>query len=566
MTTKFHIGKNGPAPCHATKRACRFGGGETHYDSMEEAVSAYENTVEEEKPKTANGDNSANGSNSDNSAENQGKEGVEEKGDILDNADYYSVLEVLEERQKEWGAKFENVPNGFHKKDLLKGISGSTGYVDAYEEIEALVDSDDLTDEELKQQFDAIMLEKFGKGADRDAYRMWRLIRQDYYHRNKIALATKKDGDIDLETLENEVLSDLGMKVIAVSGRADDVVAVDENGTGYYINRLEESAKYNMNSTIYTGYMNGDRRRTWSVRDGEEVPNHCMNTDVRTMVAMARAKDLIGQSPFLKESDEFKLDDSEKTGHDRIDKYRRNAKIVTEHAKTLGKIRSAQIEKRAYDAQTRYIAGNEGKTIARAYTDKKYIDQDHIDWAKNSPVSSNFTKVELDNEVGKEEWESFSADLKETMAKMPKIPENRKPELRMRLLGKHRATGLYVPAYNSVCIDLRDTSSAVHELSHQFDIGVKGSISTGEEFRPIYTHYAKNLEVPKTNSTSKYNYDYYTQPSEVFARGFEIYASEKLGIENRTLNAKKFNDFDYQPFKDEKVKQKMFKFFDSLYE
>lgn len=38
---KYHIGKNGPAPCNATKRACRYGG-DVHYDSMEEADTAYQ--------------------------------------------------------------------------------------------------------------------------------------------------------------------------------------------------------------------------------------------------------------------------------------------------------------------------------------------------------------------------------------------------------------------------------------------------------------------------------------------------------------------------------------------
>lgn len=44
---KFHIGKNGPAPCNATKRACRYGG-DAHYDSMEEAETVYQKKKEAE--------------------------------------------------------------------------------------------------------------------------------------------------------------------------------------------------------------------------------------------------------------------------------------------------------------------------------------------------------------------------------------------------------------------------------------------------------------------------------------------------------------------------------------
>lgn len=40
-TKKYHVGKNGPAECKATKRACRYGGANTHYHTMKEAEDAY---------------------------------------------------------------------------------------------------------------------------------------------------------------------------------------------------------------------------------------------------------------------------------------------------------------------------------------------------------------------------------------------------------------------------------------------------------------------------------------------------------------------------------------------
>lgn len=39
---KYHIGKNGPAPCTANKRACRYGGESTHYTDLKEANVVYE--------------------------------------------------------------------------------------------------------------------------------------------------------------------------------------------------------------------------------------------------------------------------------------------------------------------------------------------------------------------------------------------------------------------------------------------------------------------------------------------------------------------------------------------
>lgn len=40
---KFHIGKNGPAKCAATKRACPVGG--DHFDSMTDAVKTFEKSM-----------------------------------------------------------------------------------------------------------------------------------------------------------------------------------------------------------------------------------------------------------------------------------------------------------------------------------------------------------------------------------------------------------------------------------------------------------------------------------------------------------------------------------------
>lgn len=46
---KFHIGKNGPVPCEAKKRACRYGEA-NHYSNMQEAESAY--SKQQENPLT----------------------------------------------------------------------------------------------------------------------------------------------------------------------------------------------------------------------------------------------------------------------------------------------------------------------------------------------------------------------------------------------------------------------------------------------------------------------------------------------------------------------------------
>ena len=47
MSGKFHVGKNGPAPCRAKKRTCPLGGEEVHFSSKEKAQEAYEKNMSE---------------------------------------------------------------------------------------------------------------------------------------------------------------------------------------------------------------------------------------------------------------------------------------------------------------------------------------------------------------------------------------------------------------------------------------------------------------------------------------------------------------------------------------
>lgn len=51
--SKFHVGKNGPAPCRASKRACPVGGEEVHFNDREAAQEAYEKSMEAAHPTKA---------------------------------------------------------------------------------------------------------------------------------------------------------------------------------------------------------------------------------------------------------------------------------------------------------------------------------------------------------------------------------------------------------------------------------------------------------------------------------------------------------------------------------
>ena len=53
---------------------------------------------------------------------------------------------------------------------------------------------------------------------------------------------------------------------------------------------------------------------------------------------------------------------------------------------------------------------------------------------------------------------------------MPKIQNFTKGNsIRFRKLGNHKAIGLYYPLIQCLCVDLRNTTSFIHELGHLID-------------------------------------------------------------------------------------------------
>lgn len=225
-------------------------------------------------------------------------------------------------------------------------------------------------------------------------------------------------------------------------------------------------------------------------------------------------------------------------------------------------LEDAQDEGSNFRAQQKYVKET-SSTVATAFDDKKNPDELHKKMMKNTPLNKFFRKVEIDNDVDAAEFEDFERAYAEVRASMPTIPAGREPELRIRKLGKHRATGLFAPHKNAVAIDVRDSSSFVHEMSHHWDIAVMGNASLSPEFRDVVRGYSKGLRVPPGLSKKA---DYYTTPTEVFARGMEVYLNERKGINNRLVNPTSFADFDYQPIQSNpELKKKMFDYFDSIY-
>lgn len=229
------------------------------------------------------------------------------------------------------------------------------------------------------------------------------------------------------------------------------------------------------------------------------------------------------------------------------------------------KVRDKQYEGSNFIAQKKFIDEHTSNKVATAWMDKKGIDEVHQKLAKETPLRKHFRKIEIDNDVAPAEFKEFEKEFEETFSKLPEFDKNAVPELRIRKLGKHNAAGVFFPHKNTVCIDVRHSSSTIHELGHYYDLVVKKNASLSPEFESIVKSYSKGLEYNK--DVGGRNRQYYTTPTEVHSRFFEVYAHEKLGVDNRLLDKDRFNTrFDYAPImSNEGLKKRAFAFFDKTF-
>ena len=90
---------------------------------------------------------------------------------------------------------------------------------------------------------------------------------------------------------------------------------------------------------------------------------------------------------------------------------------------------------------------------------------------------------------------------------------------------------------------MRSPSSFVHEVGHMIDYQ-KGNLSEQYTFKSVRSRYEELLEDVVDKNTAlkavwygrtKYNRDYYLEPTEIFARCFEMYMLHIKGVINSLL-------------------------------
>lgn len=176
-------------------------------------------------------------------------------------------------------------------------------------------------------------------------------------------------------------------------------------------------------------------------------------------------------------------------------------------------------EESCRELNRRYAAGGH---IAGVFEDKKSCDEAHRAAAASGHLAETFRHVEIDDDVDLDAYRGLVAEFaaRDAAGELPRVDKS-KLALRFRKCGRHRAIGVYAPLLNAVAVDPRAPRSLLHEFAHAYDFE-HGQLSTACEFYPIVSAFRRNFDA-KGLSDSKVSY--YTTPTEVFARSWEVYAA-----------------------------------------
>lgn len=208
----------------------------------------------------------------------------------------------------------------------------------------------------------------------------------------------------------------------------------------------------------------------------------------------------------------------------------------------------------AYDAvrQREYAKRIQQDLKAEVYETKKHIKVSTQKVMDSTPLLKHFKYVEIDNEVDLNKYQKFEKELNTLLPHLPQAESQ--AELRLRKLGRHKALGLFVPDFNTIVVDFRSSKdthvvggvgiqSFIHEYGHYLDFNFdEGNLSLSSAFQPIVKEYQKELNketykefFDMQGKDGKYDLDYYTIPTEVFARAFELYTHE-IGLRSNLMH------------------------------
>ena len=471
----------------------------------------------------------------------------------------YSFLEDWEDRTDEFNTAFEGVPTRFFTADPLKDedVRRLAYHIDLNHDVwNTLTANEDKGGEPWADYQQHI---KAGHGS------MWQTSNDPARHtlqRLTYATTAPKDG----------ALTDEQVRQIATELDLTDVRALNER----QLRSVGAKEAWSVKTRDGHQYIVVDKlpasrdfQRAWMRRSIDGFDSSFQRIDTRSLVGAARLHNMTGVNALELGADKpvprprgVKYEDYKREEATRFLRQLWGAQQL------LDQVEAKRREGANFRAQAKYVKQASAKTTARAWEDKLHPDKTHQQMMADTALNDTFSKVEIDNDVSAEEFADFEATWEEAAKRLPQIPGRAAPTLRIRKLGRHKATGMYFPHVNTVVVDVRDSSSMVHEMGHYYDIATQNNASLDSGFVDVVDSYSKNLVMPKEaahSSARAMKADYYQTPTEVFARGFEMWAHERQGVRGRVLNPNKFNGFAYAPFHNPELKTKLFAFFDERF-
>lgn len=175
---------------------------------------------------------------------------------------------------------------------------------------------------------------------------------------------------------------------------------------------------------------------------------------------------------------------------------------------------------------------------AKSYQTKKNIPDKILNIMNHNVFLKDFKYVEADELTDIAKFKEIEKEYL-TLRKVMNIEELAKnePTLRFRRLGKLRCRGAYYSDVNCICIDIKSPSSFMHEFGHLIDFTSGGEfpLSLTEDFTKIGVKYSQAFmrdlnKLDSENPVKSYlqrKVGYFTTPTEMFARSFEIYLFKK---------------------------------------
>ena len=208
----------------------------------------------------------------------------------------------------------------------------------------------------------------------------------------------------------------------------------------------------------------------------------------------------------------------------------------------------------------------ESTSRAKSYQTKKNIPQKILKMMETSEFNQYFDYVEFDEECDVKRLSLVGKEVLAFFKEMPKIQSFTKGNsIRFRKLGNHKAIGLYYPLIQCLCVDLRNTTSFIHELGHLIDhcMDDGGQLSEQPAFFNVLMLYRGFLEGNKKDiGKGKYDLGYYKEATEVFARSFELYIVKVKKYKNNLI-PDSFSKTHY-PEEREDIMNEITRYFDSL--